>query len=202
MNSPKAGSPGDPFYALDTKNLFGFLEGADVGEAGEKSLEFETTGAFGKAEGRFQSAEQEFVFKPTLTNSLGLEFGAHVLGQDVKGVSDLPDFSGLDFMGLSVEARYVVKHRSVASPIQVTLTVEPEWDAIGDAGQGVVDFNATFRDWRLAERRPAHLRGRKSDLHARRLTSAGASVGENLHLRRGGGPLIPGDAAVDVRRRG
>jgi hypothetical protein len=62
--SPKAGPPGNPFYALDTKNLFGFLEGADLGEAGDKSLEFETTGAFGKAEGRFQSVEQEFVFEP------------------------------------------------------------------------------------------------------------------------------------------
>jgi hypothetical protein len=201
--SPKAGPPGNPFYALDTKNLFGFLEGADVGEAGDKSLEFETTGAFGKVEGRFQSVEQEFVFEPTLTDSLGLEFGAHVLGQDVKGVPDLPDFTGVDFMGLSVEARYVVKHRSAASPIQVTLTVEPEWDAIGDAGQRIVDFNGTFpRDRRLAERRPARLRRRKSVLHARRLASAGAGMGENFHLRRGGGPLIPRDAAVDVRRRG
>ena len=41
----------NPFYVLDTKNLFGFLEGADVGEAGDKSLEFETTGSFGKAQG-------------------------------------------------------------------------------------------------------------------------------------------------------
>jgi Putative MetA-pathway of phenol degradation len=154
--SPKAGQPDNPFYALDTKNLFGFLEGADVGEAGDKSLEFETTGASGKAEGRFQSVEQEFVFEPTLTDSLGLEFGAHVLGQNVKGVPDLPDFTGVDFMGLSVEARYVVKHRSAASPVQVTLTVEPEWDAISDAGQRVVDFNATFRaigDWQSADRR-------------------------------------------------
>jgi hypothetical protein len=150
------GAAANPFYALDTKNLFGFLEGADVGEAGDKSLEFETTGAFGKAQGRFQSVEQEFIFEPTLTDSLGLEFGAHVLGQNVKGVADLPDFAGVDFMGLSIEARYVVKHRSAASPIQVTLTVGPEWDAIGEAGQRVVDFNAVFRviaDWHSADRR-------------------------------------------------
>ena len=105
MSSPKAGQQGNPFYALlDTKNLFGFLEGADVGEAGDKSLEFETTGAFGKAEGRFQSVEQEFVFEAYADRSLGLEFGAHVLGQSVKGDPDLPDFTGVDFMGLSVEA--------------------------------------------------------------------------------------------------
>jgi hypothetical protein len=105
---------------------------------------------------RPQSVEQDFIFEPTLTDSLGLEFGAHVLGQDVKGVPDLPDFTGVNFMGLSIEARYVVKHRSAASPIQVTLTVEPEWDAIGDAGQRVVDFNGTFRaigDWQSADRR-------------------------------------------------
>jgi len=152
----RQGEPANPFYALDTKNLFGFLEGADVGEAGDKSLEFETTGALGKAQGRFQSVEQEFIFEPTLTDSLGLELGAHVLGQNVKGVADLPDFTGVDFMGLSVEARYVVTHRSAASPIQVTLTVAPEWDAIGDAGQRVVDFNAAFRaiaDWQSADRR-------------------------------------------------
>ena len=154
--SAERGAATNPFYALDTKNLFGFLEGADVGEAGDKSLEFETTGAFGKAQGRFQSVEQEFIFEPTLTDSLGLEFGAHVLGQNVKGVADLPDFSGVDFAGLSVEARYVLKHRSAQSPIQVTLTVEPEWDAIGEAGQRVVDFSAAFRaiaDWQSADRR-------------------------------------------------
>jgi hypothetical protein len=38
--SLKAGLPGNRFYALDTKNLFGFLEGADVGEKGDRSLEF------------------------------------------------------------------------------------------------------------------------------------------------------------------
>ena len=58
----------------------------------------------------------------------GLEFGAHVLGQDVQRVAGLPDFVGVDFMGLSVEFRYVLIHRSEAWPIQVTLTAEPEWD--------------------------------------------------------------------------
>jgi hypothetical protein len=46
---PKAGQAANPYYALDTKNLFGFLEGADVGEKGDRSLEFETTGSFGGA---------------------------------------------------------------------------------------------------------------------------------------------------------
>ncbi len=140
-----AGQPGSPFYVLDTKNLFGFLEGADVGEKGDRSIEFETTGSFGRPNGLYDSIEQEFIFENTLTDSLGLELGAHVLGQDVQHVSDLPDFAGVSFMGVSAELRYALIHRSTDHPIKVTLTVQPEWNAIGDAGQQIVDFNAAFR---------------------------------------------------------
>ena len=140
-----AGEPDNPFYALDTKNLFGFLEGADVGEKGDRSLEFETTGSFGKEQGLYRSVEQEFIFEPTLTDSLGVEFGAHVLGQDVRRAPDLPDFAGVNFMGASVELRYVLIHRTPEDPIQVTLTAEPEWNSIGEAGQAISDFSTAFR---------------------------------------------------------
>ena len=120
--SPKTGLPSNPFYALDTKNLFGFLEGADVGEKGDRSLEFETTGSFGAAQGLYRSIEQEFIFENTLTDSLGLELGAHMLGQDIRHAPDLPDFVGVNFSGVSAELRYVVLHRTKDVPIQVTLT--------------------------------------------------------------------------------
>ncbi len=131
----KARQTANPFYALDTKNLFGFLEGADVGEKGDRSLEFETTGSFGEAQGLYRSIEQEFIFENTLTNSLGLQLGAHVLGQDIRRVPDLPDFVGVNFMGVSAELRYVVMHRTADVPIQVTLTVQPEYNSIAEAGQ-------------------------------------------------------------------
>ena len=143
--SPKVGQPDNPFYALDTKNLFGFLEGADVGEKGDRSLEFESTGSFGKPQGLYNSIEQEFIFETTLTDSLGLEFGAHMLGQDVQRVPGLPDFVGVNFLGASVEFRYALIHRTADVPIQVTLTAEPEWNSIADAGQRTVDFSTSFR---------------------------------------------------------
>jgi hypothetical protein len=143
--SPKAGQSSNPFYALDTKNLFGFLEGADVGEKGDRSLEFETTGSFGEAQGLYRSIEQEFIFENTLTDSLGLELGAHVLGQNIRRASDLPDFAGLNFMGVSAEFRYVVMHRTADVPIQVTLTVQPEYNSIAEAGRQANDVTATFR---------------------------------------------------------
>ena len=129
MSRPRPDQPSNPFYVLDTKNLFGFLEGADVGEKGDRSLEFETTGSFGGAQGLYSSLEQEFIFENTLTDLLGLELGAHVLGQDIRHVPDLPDFVGVNFMGVSAEFRYVVMHRTAAVPIQVTLTVQPEYNA-------------------------------------------------------------------------
>jgi hypothetical protein len=143
--SPKAGLPGNPFYALDTKNLFGFIEGADVGEKGDRSLEFETTGSFGEAQGLYRSIEQEFIFENALTDSFGLELGAHVLGQDIRRASELPDFVGINFMGVSAEFRYVVRHRTADVPIQVTLTVQPEYNSIAEAGRQANDFGTTFR---------------------------------------------------------
>ena len=132
----KARLTASPFYALDTKNLFGFLEGADVGDKGDRSLEFETTGSFGGRQGVYDSIEQEFIFENTLTNSLGLEFGAHMLGQDIRRAPDLPDFTGVNFSGVSMELRYVVRHRTAALPVQLMVTVEPEYSVIADAGQG------------------------------------------------------------------
>jgi hypothetical protein len=143
--SPKAGLPGNPFYALDTKNLFGFIEGADVGEKGDRSLEFETTGSFGETQGLYRSIEQEFIFENALTDSFGLELGAHVLGQDIRRASELPDFVGINFMGVSAEFRYVVRHRTADVPIQVTLTVQPEYNSIAEAGRQANDFGTTFR---------------------------------------------------------
>jgi hypothetical protein len=144
-DSLKAGQAANSFYALDTKNLFGFLEGADVGEKGDRSLEFETTGSFGAAQGLYRSIEQEFIFENTLTDSLGLELGAHVLGQDIRGPSELPDFVGVNFMGVSAEFRYVVWHRTKDVQIQITLTAQPEYNSIAEAGRQANDFSATFR---------------------------------------------------------
>jgi hypothetical protein len=141
----KTATPTNPFYTLDTKNLFGFLEGADVGEPGDRSLEFETTGSFGREQGVYNSIEQEFIFENTLTDSLGLELGAHALGQDIHGARDLRDFAGVNFSGASVELRYLVWRRTKDLPIQVTLTVEPEYGVIADAGRQANDFSTAFR---------------------------------------------------------
>jgi hypothetical protein len=45
--APSAAQAGD----VDTQFLFGFTQGSDVGELGEKEIESETVGRFGKVDG-------------------------------------------------------------------------------------------------------------------------------------------------------
>jgi hypothetical protein len=68
-----------------------------------------------------------------------------VLGQDIQRVSDLPGFVGVNFMGVSAEFRYLVMRRTADVPIQLTLTAQPEYNSIADAGRETVDFSTTFR---------------------------------------------------------
>jgi hypothetical protein len=130
----------DPFYRLDTKNLFGALEGADVGEAGDRSIELETTAALFKRAGRYAFVEQEAIYEITPTPRLGVEFGAHAFGQSIRGVDGLPNYSGVDFSGVSNEWRYVLSPRSGPWSVQATLTVTPEAARMFEGGARGQDF--------------------------------------------------------------
>lgn len=127
--------PGDPFYRLDTKNLFGAMEGADVGEAGGRSIELETTAALFKREGRYRAVEQEAIYEITPTAWLGIEFGVHGLGQSIHGVPDVTAFSGVGLSGLSNEWRYMLIPRGGAWRAQATVTLTPEIGWTFEGGQ-------------------------------------------------------------------
>ena len=138
-DAPK-GAAADPFFRLDTKNLFGALEGADVGEAGDRSVEFETTAGLFKRAGRYAFVEQEIIYEITPTPRLGVEFGAHVYGQSIRGQDDIPNYSGVDFAGLSNEWRYVLVPRTGAWSTQATVTVTPQWARLSEGGVRGRDF--------------------------------------------------------------
>ena len=124
----------DPFYRLDTKNLFGALEGADVGEAGDRSVELETTAALFKRAGRYAFVEQEAIYEITPTPWLGIEFGAHGLGQSIHGAPGVTDFSGVALSGVSNEWRYVLVPHFGAWRAQATLTLTPQFAGTFEGG--------------------------------------------------------------------
>ncbi len=51
---------------IDTEHMFGFTEGSDIGEAGERELEAEPTGRFGKQDGSYNAVATGFQAKYTL----------------------------------------------------------------------------------------------------------------------------------------
>lgn len=150
----------DPFHELESKYLFGFTEGSDIGEQGEQSVEFENTAAFGKRGGRYSAVEQEIEYENVPTQYLGYELSAHFTGHDIKSVDGLGDLSGVNFSGLSAEFRYLVIGRGPGSPIGLTLIAEPEWERIdGDDGTPTATFSNEFRLAADTEIIPNHLFG-------------------------------------------
>ena len=135
----------DPYHELETKYIFGFTEGADIGAEGEKSIEFETTTASGLRGGTYAALEQEVEFEGVPTQYFGYELSAHGLGFSVNDVPGMPDAHGANFSGLSAEFRYLLIGRGPGSPIGVTVVAEPEWARIDDGGQPITDLNISFR---------------------------------------------------------
>ena len=149
----------DPYHELETKYLFGFTEGADIGAQGEQSVEFESTTAFVRRGGHYATLEQEVEYENVPTQNFGYELSAHALAYSIQGVDGLVDAHGVNFSGLSTELRYLVIGRGPGSPIGLTLVAEPEWARFDDGGQPITDFSNTFRVIADTELIPDHLYG-------------------------------------------
>jgi len=135
----------DPYHELETKYLFGFTEGADIGAEGEQSVEFETTTTFGRRGGSYGAVEQEIEYEGVPSQFFGFELSAHGFGDSLRNVDGIANASGVNFMGLSTELRYLVIGRGPESPFGLTLVAEPEWDRIDSDGRPAVDLSTTFR---------------------------------------------------------
>jgi hypothetical protein len=134
----------DPYHELETKYLFGFTEGADIGEQGEQAIEFETTSQLGKRGGAYGALEQEVEYEAVPSQYFGYELSAHAMGYSLHGVNGETNTQGAQFSGLSAEGRFLVIGRGPGSPFGLTMVVEPEWARVDDAGQRIADYSTTF----------------------------------------------------------
>ncbi len=135
----------DPYHELETKYIFGFTEGADIGAEGERAIESETTTASGLRGGTYGIVEQELEYEAVPSQYWSYELSVHGLGYSVNDVPGMPDAHGFNFSGLSAEFWYSVIGRGPGSPIGFTLAAEPEWARIDDGGQPITDFNLTLK---------------------------------------------------------
>ena len=100
---------------VDTEHLFGFTEGSDIGEVGERELESDTTFRSGKNTGAFNDTASELEFKYTAFENFRISAAATLAYYDIGGVTDMDDRRQGSLQSLSLNARYrVLEPRSRA----------------------------------------------------------------------------------------
>jgi hypothetical protein len=129
---------------VDTQFIFGFTQGSDVGELGEKEIESETVGRFGKADGSYAVLTSQLRAELTPIENFRFEVGAIVNYSSIAGVSGFDDRNGVQFGGFALEGRYRLFNRRTA-PVGLTISAEPHWTRIDDtSGELVASYGGEF----------------------------------------------------------
>jgi len=116
---------------VDTEHIFGFAEGSDIGEKGEKEVDHSSYFFTGK-QGRFLAIMNETDFRYGIDNGFRASFN---LLTDYHGGYDspgIPDRTAFAFSGLSSELDWMLLEREKA-PFGLTLSFVPQWRRIDDA---------------------------------------------------------------------
>ena len=121
-----------PFVEIETENLFGFTQGTDIGQPGEKEVGWESVANFGKREGKYFAAEHKLEFGYNPADSIHLELGLIGVSTDIKNVPDFDNRRITAFAGVSGELKWLILNRGPASPIGLTFAVEPEFAWVDD----------------------------------------------------------------------
>jgi hypothetical protein len=131
--SPARAQDDTEFREIETKYIFGFTSGSGIGLQGEKEFSIETIGRFGKRDGRYAATETRFEVEHTPTQFIQIEFGALASTHHISGVTGLEDRRAINASGLFGEIRYLLLERG-ASPLSLTLSVEPTFRRIDETG--------------------------------------------------------------------
>lgn len=130
---------------VDTEHLFGFTEGSDIGEAGEKELETDSTGRFGKFEGSYNNVATALEAKYSFSDSFRLSAAATVAYYDIAGVSAVDDRRQAALQSISFDARFRLLDREHA-PFGLTLSIEPRRGFTEEmSGEGADQYGANIR---------------------------------------------------------
>jgi hypothetical protein len=130
---------------VDTEHMFGFTEGSDIGDAGEKELEVDSTGRFGKFDGSYHHVATALEAKYSFSDRFRLSAVATVAYYDIAGVSGFDDRRQAALQSISFDARFRLFDRERA-PFGLTLSVEPHRDFTDEmSGEGADQYGAEFR---------------------------------------------------------
>jgi hypothetical protein len=116
--------------SIDTEHIFGFTEGADVGEKGQRELENTLTGLFGKP-GSYAALRNETAFRYGIVDGLRLGLGVTADQHVIRGVPSLDDRAAFAFSGVMGELRWQVL-RLDRAPLGLALSMAPQWQRIDE----------------------------------------------------------------------
>src|SRR5512133_3097172 len=123
---------------IDTEHLFVFTIGTDPGELGEKEIEGQSTGRFGKRDGSYTGFSQGFSAEFTPVENLRLELSAASVFHDISGVTGLNDRRRGGWQTLSLDVRYRLLDREQTS-FGLLIDAEPRWGRIDETSGEPVD---------------------------------------------------------------
>src|SRR5262245_8862395 len=136
---------GDKAGEVDTEHMFGFTEGSDIGGAGEKELETDSTGRFGKLGGSYNNVATALEAKYSFSDRFRLSAVATVAYYDIAGVSVFDDRRQATLQSISFDARFRLFDREHA-PFGLTLSVEPHRGFLDEmSGEGADQYGAEVR---------------------------------------------------------
>ncbi len=118
---------------IETEHIFGFTEGSDIGEKGEKELENTAVGRFGRSYG-YAAIDNETAFRSVVADQFRASIGGLLDYRNVGRNPDTPHRTDLDFGGVTSEFRWHPIERTAQSPIGVTFSLAPQWDKIDNVG--------------------------------------------------------------------
>ncbi len=122
---------------IDTEHIFGFMIGSDVGNAGEREFQSQTTGSLSKSGGRYRAIGQEFELEFVPVRNFRIEMGTTFASHDINGVPDFSDRHQLAWQGVSVDFRYRFLDRETA-PLGLTVAVETHADRVDESTAAIV----------------------------------------------------------------
>jgi hypothetical protein len=122
---PLARAEEDVASVVDTEHIFGFTEGTDIGDKGERELEIATTGLFGKS-GSFVALGTESTLRYGVADGFRTSLGMITDYHYVRNSSDSADRAFYGFGGLTSEFRWTLQERD-KSPFGLVLSFAPEW---------------------------------------------------------------------------
>ena len=123
---------------IGDEHLFAFTIGTDTGEVGDKEIEGQTDGRFGKRDGSYTALSQALSAEFNPVQNFRMEMTGTSIYHDISGVNGLDDRRRGGWQALSLDLRYRLLDREHAGA-GLLIDAETRWARIDEITGGPID---------------------------------------------------------------